>query len=71
MQTKVIPIRYIWAASYCGMTLIKGEKNILIDTAFRDASFGQSDELAILVLIGAGYAYVTVNVAHKNLLWCH
>ena len=37
MQTKVIPIRYIWAASYCGMTLIKGEKNILIDTAFRES----------------------------------
>ena len=37
METKVIPIRYIWAASYCGMTLIKGEKNILIDTAFQES----------------------------------
>lgn len=31
---KVVPIRYPWAMSYCCMTLIKGEKNILIDTAF-------------------------------------
>ena len=33
-HVKVVPIRYPWAMSYCCMTLVKGEKNILIDTGF-------------------------------------
>lgn len=36
-ETKVVPIRYPWAMSYCCMTLVKGEKNILIDTAFEES----------------------------------
>lgn len=33
-ENTIIPIRYPWAMSYCCMTLLKGEKNILIDTGF-------------------------------------
>ena len=36
-ETKIIPIRYPWAMSYCCMTLVKGEKTILIDTAFEES----------------------------------
>lgn len=36
-KSTICPFRYPWSMSYSCMTLIKGEKNILVDTAFEES----------------------------------
>jgi len=43
---------------------------IHIDAVFRDAALRHGDKLAVLVLVGAGYADVAVDFFHKTLLLC-